>query len=500
MTGTTNVYYVWYGNWSGNSATTILPDLASHIGGSPYFNINTSYYDAVGTHVVDDVRFAGSTTDNYSQGTALTDASIQAIVSSALTSHRLPTDPNAVYFVLTSSDVSESGGEGTFCGQFCGWHTGATLNGSTIKYSFVGNPDRCPTACEAPDQRATGTSPNGNPGADGMASVVAHELEEAVSDPLLNAWYFDVFPNNENADQCAWTFGSEYHTANGAVANVRFGARDYLIQRNWVNDSGGYCSMSYPSLETTYSAYAIPESRWQAFFNTVTPLGYRISWFEGYDVNGATFFNVVLVKDTSIPWVHQAGMDGATYQATFNNLVGQGFRLQQVASYKSGGNLRYAATFYKQSWPAWTAYNGVTVAQHQTNFNNLTAQGYRLVDQTATDIGGTVFVAALYDKVNVGGWTASMQMTAAQYQTAFTTNANAGRRLAYLDVYVSGGQPLFSAIFDSTAIGSWAGRHNQTALDLQQNQDTFHGQGLRTRLIAGYQSGSTANFGSFWNN
>src|SRR5438132_11253626 len=25
---TTNVYYIWYGNWSGNSATTILPDLA----------------------------------------------------------------------------------------------------------------------------------------------------------------------------------------------------------------------------------------------------------------------------------------------------------------------------------------------------------------------------------------------------------------------------------------------------------------------------------------
>ena len=53
-----------------------------------------------------------------------------------------------------------------------------------IKYAFVGNPDRCPVACAAQT-----TGPNGNAGADGMASIIAHELEEAVTDPDLNAWY-----------------------------------------------------------------------------------------------------------------------------------------------------------------------------------------------------------------------------------------------------------------------------------------------------------------------
>src|SRR5262249_12988471 len=46
-----NVYYIWYGNWAGNSATTILPDFMSHLGGSPYFNINTTYYNASNVHV-----------------------------------------------------------------------------------------------------------------------------------------------------------------------------------------------------------------------------------------------------------------------------------------------------------------------------------------------------------------------------------------------------------------------------------------------------------------
>ena len=146
--GTTNTYYIWYGNWSGNSAITILSNLAGNIGGSPYFNINTTYFDGSNAKVNNSVHFGGSTNDNYSHGTALSDSDIQAVVSSAISSGRLPNDTNAVYFVLTSSDVNETSG---FCTQYCGWHTHGTIAGSDIKYSFVGNPDRCPSACRARD-------------------------------------------------------------------------------------------------------------------------------------------------------------------------------------------------------------------------------------------------------------------------------------------------------------------------------------------------------------
>ena len=47
-----------------------------------------------------------------------------------------------------------------------------------------------------------------------MASIIAHELEEAATDPDLNAWYDSR--GDENADKCAWTFGTTYTAANGA--------------------------------------------------------------------------------------------------------------------------------------------------------------------------------------------------------------------------------------------------------------------------------------------
>ncbi len=76
-----------------------------------------------------------------------------------------------------------------------------------------------------------------------MASIISHELEEAVTDPDLNAWYDNR--GEENADKCAWTFGTTYTAAERRAANITLGGRDYLIQRNWVNASGGFCAMSY---------------------------------------------------------------------------------------------------------------------------------------------------------------------------------------------------------------------------------------------------------------
>ncbi len=235
VSGPTTVYYIWYGNWSGNSATTILTDLANSLGGSPYFNINTTYTDGSGGRVMNAVAYVSSTNDNYSHGTSLSDAAIESIVSDAVTSGRLPKDTTGVYFVLTSADVTASSG---FCSQYCGWHTHGTIAGLDIKYSFVGNPDRCPSSCAAQT-----IGPNGNAGADGMASIISHELEETVTDPDLNAWYDSR--GQENADKCAWTFGTTFTASNGAKYNMTLGGRNFMIQQNWVNASGGYCAKSY---------------------------------------------------------------------------------------------------------------------------------------------------------------------------------------------------------------------------------------------------------------
>lgn len=236
MVGSHDVYLIWYGNWNGNSAVSFLPSLISGLNGSPYFSINTTYSNGVPQSVPNGVALSGQTFDNYSQGTVLDDGKMQAIVSNSF--GIFGTDPNGIYFVLASADVNETS-HGGFCTGHCGWHGHASLNGTDIMYSFVGNGDRCISNCAVLNQTV---SPNGNPGGDEMASVISHELSETVTDPDLNAWFDSN--GNENADKCAYTYGSTFTTGNGAAANVTLGGFNFLIQQNWVNDGGGYCAMS----------------------------------------------------------------------------------------------------------------------------------------------------------------------------------------------------------------------------------------------------------------
>ncbi len=234
LLGTSHIYIIWYGSWDGSSIG-ILSNLASNIGGSQYFNINTGYFDGTGTSISNSVSFSGSTNDNYSRGKNLGENDIWTIVATALGHGSLPIDSNGVYFVLTWGDVQMPG----FGSSFCGWHSQATYNNTNIQYAFVGNP--------APAQLAgcaeqTTTSPNANPGADAMASVFSHELEESVTDPGGSAWYDSN--GQEVADKCAWTFGATYPAAGNSKANMSLGGMNYLIQQDWVNSGGGYCALS----------------------------------------------------------------------------------------------------------------------------------------------------------------------------------------------------------------------------------------------------------------
>ena len=242
MAGTPNVYFIWYGNWTSgpnpsDSVTTqnLLDALfgTGGIGGSGYEDINQTY----GSNTADvsgNLVLKASTTVGYSQGPRLSDSKVQNVVASAIGSGSLPVDPNGIYFVLTSSDVSESSG---FCSRYCGWHYRATINGTDLKYAFVGNPDRCPSACEMQT-----TSPNHDSGADGMASIMAHESEEMLTDPDLNAWYDSS--GNENADKCAWKFGPITGFIGAGAYNQTIAGRHWLIQMNWENAAGGGCAQT----------------------------------------------------------------------------------------------------------------------------------------------------------------------------------------------------------------------------------------------------------------
>ena len=162
-------FFIRYGNWSRNNATSIIPSFIRSLNGSSINNIATSYSsngNSSGPFLSNQVTLSGNIAVGYPYGSSISDLNVEQIVTSVV-GPLFPSDPLGLYFVLTSSDVVESSG---FCTLFCGWHS--FTSSSNLKFAFVGDPSvQCPNVCSA--QRI---GPNGNVGADAMVSVIAHEV------------------------------------------------------------------------------------------------------------------------------------------------------------------------------------------------------------------------------------------------------------------------------------------------------------------------------------
>jgi len=251
-----NVYFIWYGDWSHDQlAQKVLINFITHIGGSPYFNINTTYYSLesgpsstklIKDRVVNAVHYMGSATDKYSQGANLSDYQVYLAVANAITSGALPADQNGVYFLLTSGDVYEA----EFGNNFCAWHDSTQdagvppVDGVDVKFSWVPNAAiQFAYNCIWDYQ----TTVSGSLSADGMANFMAHELEESVTDPDITSWV-NLAPFNENGDLCDFVFPGPYHSGSASdpqPPDMKFDGIPYLIQENWVNAKGGYCAIRW---------------------------------------------------------------------------------------------------------------------------------------------------------------------------------------------------------------------------------------------------------------
>ncbi|KAF8408616.1 hypothetical protein HHK36_004679 [Tetracentron sinense] len=235
-----HLYTIWYGHWnpthqsiirdfllslssSSSSSSSSYPSVAD------WWRTIRLYTDQTGANITGDIVLSGEFYDTwYSHGASLTRLTIQSIIKTAVSAYpkALPLNSyNGLYLVLTSSDVKVQ----DFCRAVCGFHyfTFPAIVGVTVPYAWVGYSGiQCPGICAYPfawpnnsGRPPPGTNggnskimgaPNGDAGADGMISVIAHELAEVSSNPLVNAWYAGDDPTapTEIADLCVGVYGS----------------------------------------------------------------------------------------------------------------------------------------------------------------------------------------------------------------------------------------------------------------------------------------------------
>lgn len=183
----------------------MLENMAKFIGNTSWYGIMKDYYfqetiNSEKVYVSGIVNFGASVYDYYSLGNELKNEDAFEIVQRQIDMMTIPERYSAIYFILTSPDVQEEF-EGESLGvDYCGYHyTGLLKSGQKIFYSIVGHPEGFKGCIDS----VASKTPNGL-AVDSMASTIAHELVETVSDPDDDdhrSWEDSEF--SENGDKCS---------------------------------------------------------------------------------------------------------------------------------------------------------------------------------------------------------------------------------------------------------------------------------------------------------
>lgn len=199
---------------------------------------------------------------------------------------------------------------------------------------------------------------------------------------------------------------------------------------------------------TWAAKHGLTGAQYQAEFNTLTGQGYRPAIVSGFPSGGQAKYACIFIKENNAPqWAAKHGMTAAQYQTEFNKWTGQGYRLTDISGYNVGGTDYYAAVWEKKNGPAWAAKHGMTAAQYQAEFNSMNSQGYRL--SKVSGYGGKY--AALWEKTTGPAWAARHNMVGAQgYQDEFDRLYYQGYRPVWVNGGAFGNQDNYAGIWESS--------------------------------------------------
>ena len=204
---------------------TGLDDFYSGLGNSSYA-VTSDEYSGTNGGVTPGIGYVSSYVDTSAlfKSSAPQTSDIQGEVCKVLAATNTAPDPAGYYAVYVDRSRGHAG--------YCAWHSWGSCGGTPIQFAFFFDLDG-DAGCD-PEASGTGHSQ----GLDALANVSGHEISEARTDPRGDGWYDSS--GQENADKCAWIFGTNLLTLSNHTK--------WKIQGNWSNahydTSTGYANRS----------------------------------------------------------------------------------------------------------------------------------------------------------------------------------------------------------------------------------------------------------------
>jgi hypothetical protein len=198
-----------------------------------------------GGTLIDTAAYPASGCSDDGMPVCLTDAQLEAQLSSYVSAHHLPTGINTEYFIMTPVGVGscfDSGSSSCAYTAFCGYHSALGSGSSQILYAdmpWAFNVSGCDV------NLAFGAGYANADGIDPVVGIFSHELSETMTDPNPGTGWTQTGGTDagyEIGDKCAYIYGTGgYGSLTGlsnnglGYWNVALATDQYLMQMEFDN-------------------------------------------------------------------------------------------------------------------------------------------------------------------------------------------------------------------------------------------------------------------------
>jgi len=248
------------------------------------------------------------------------------------------------------------------------------------------------------------------------------------------------------------------------------------------------------------AAHRIPPDDYQARFDALYRLGFRLTWVQAYGSAAGPRFNAVWVRRAGAPWEAHHGIPDADYQAHFNALYNSGQRLRCVSAYRDGPQVRYATLWDREPSGPWEAAHGIPASAYQAHFNQMHDRGLRLAHLNVCGGLAEPIFATVWEPANGADWIGRHDLDGDAWQAAFVQAARDGFRLRLVSAYESGGRDLYAGIWEREGPIAWQGRHRLDGDTYQLEFEDLRLAGFRPVCVSGCGSSAGDRFAAVFDN
>ena len=232
--------------------------------------------------------------------------------------------------------------------------------------------------------------------------------------------------------------------------------------------------------------HGLTASEYQSEFEEHVGNGYRLTDVGGYGVDGQARYAAIWEKRGGPAWIARHGLTASEYQNVVDRFVDEGYRVSHVSGYSVDDRSRYATIMEKGGGPAWVARHGLSSSEYQDEFEEHVGNGHRLVHVSGHGVDGRARYAAIWEKRGGPAWVARHDLTASQYEDADETFTGRGYRPAQVSAFSVDGEPRFAAIWEKGGGPERISRHGLPATEYQDEFDELAYQGYRPVDVSGY--------------